>query len=323
MLKIILLLCVCIFQNSFARSNNFRFGVITKQSTLPFFQNIKRGCMERASELSQVSCEFAEISEANPRLQELTIKKFVKDKKIHAMAIAVINSDFMKRSIEKYIPSHIPIITVDADFSKEILQTHSKIRRSYVGTDNFELGYQLGELFRTFTEVKTEYCIISGHSYSDNLNKRIKGFETSLSKSKKNLFSQNPRCPLYSLESSKKALKQMDHIISLGVSKGVTTSIILTGGWPQLIPREYRSVMSKYSKLMEKKRVSVFSIDTLPSQIDLLQTGLSQGNVGQRPIEMGRQVINVLYDIVRGKKVKKINSTGVIICTPEKYKHCL
>ncbi|OUR95376.1 hypothetical protein A9Q84_16195 [Halobacteriovorax marinus] len=308
---------------SLAVDKVYRFGVVTKESQLPFFQAIKKGCVTRARELKNVECLFADISEASARLQEQAIKNFILKEKIDGLAVAVINADFLQRSLSKFVPKHVPVITVDADFSEDILKGKPSIRAAYVGTDNYALGFQLGELYKKSTTTKSEFCIISGHRYTDNLNQRIKGFLSSVNKSKGDLYSQNPRCPLYSLENSKNSLKQMDHMLSLGVSKKVIPSIILMGGWPQLIPNQYKKVMGKYKSLMQDKLVSVYSIDALPVQIDLLVNGLSQGNVGQMPVEMGREVINVLHDIVRNKNVKQINSTGVVVCTPEKYQHCL
>ena len=57
--------------------------------------------------------------------------------------------------------------------------------------------------------------------------------------------------------------------------------------------------------------------DTLPMQMDLLKAGYSNGQVGQRPFDMGYKSMFVLQDIVNKKKVHDPIYTGLDVCTPE------
>jgi ribose transport system substrate-binding protein len=64
--------------------------------------------------------------------------------------------------------------------------------------------------------------------------------------------------------------------------------------------------------------------DTLPMQMDLLKEGLSHGQVGQRPFDMGYQTMHFLLDIVEnGKNPEDPTFTGLDVCTPDNAETCI
>jgi ribose transport system substrate-binding protein len=64
--------------------------------------------------------------------------------------------------------------------------------------------------------------------------------------------------------------------------------------------------------------------DTLPVQLDLLKAGLSKGQVGQRPFEMGYKTMFFLKDIKDGKVAPKDPTyTGLDVCTAQNVATCV
>ena len=63
--------------------------------------------------------------------------------------------------------------------------------------------------------------------------------------------------------------------------------------------------------------------DTLPVQMDLMAEGLSLGQVGQRPFEMGYRAMFILKDILENKEVQDPIYTGLDVCTPDNADSCL
>ena len=57
--------------------------------------------------------------------------------------------------------------------------------------------------------------------------------------------------------------------------------------------------------------------DTLPVQMKIMGEGLSLGQVGQRPFEMGYKAMYMLLDIKNGKDVVDPTYTGLDVCTPK------
>ena len=96
-----------------------------------------------------------------------------------------------------------------------------------------------------------------------------------------------------------------------------------TGSFPQFVPQAYWQVAEKHKDRLDKKTIALVVADTLAVQMQILKDGLSHGQVGQRPFEMGYRAMFVLKDLVAGKKVKDPICTGLDVCTPENQATCL
>jgi ribose transport system substrate-binding protein len=297
---------------------NYNFLVIAKDTQLNFFKEVKRGCKHAQLKYKNVRCIFPTMSSGNSRLQEQALRKVLKNNKIDGIAIAVINSEYTMFFLNQIVPKHIPIITFDADFSKKVKSNNAKLSKSYVGTDNYALGKELGKQLVLDNPDSNEICILSGHNYSSNLNNRIEGFKSYIKNNSKK-YSFNPRCPLYSLENSSRSLKQLQHALEFKTEFKKPPILAIMGAWPQLDTKNYRVFMNKF-KL--KNSVEIYSIDTLNSQIELLKEGLSTINVGQRPFQMGFKSIETLLNIVTNKKVRPFTSTGLTVCTQKNFLNC-
>jgi ribose transport system substrate-binding protein len=101
-------------------------------------------------------------------------------------------------------------------------------------------------------------------------------------------------------------------------------AFIPTGGFPQFIPQAYKKVAEKYKSRIADGSLALVVADTLPVQIELLKAGLSKGQVGQRPAEMGYKSMFFLKDIKDGKPAPKDPTyTGLDVCTPETATTCI
>ncbi len=94
------------------------------------------------------------------------------------------------------------------------------------------------------------------------------------------------------------------------------------GGAPEMVTQGYRELMDKYKDRMKDHSLVMLFVETLPMQMDLLKEGLSDGQVGQRPYEMGYRAIYVLNDLTQGKKVPDPITIGLDVCTPETAANC-
>ena len=63
--------------------------------------------------------------------------------------------------------------------------------------------------------------------------------------------------------------------------------------------------------------------DTLPMQMEQLKDGLSNGQVGQRPFEMGYKAMFIMKDLAAGKTVDDPIYTGLDVCTADNADSCL
>jgi ribose transport system substrate-binding protein len=80
--------------------------------------------------------------------------------------------------------------------------------------------------------------------------------------------------------------------------------------------------MDKYKDRLSDHDLIMLFVETLPMQMDAMKAGLSQGQVGQRPFEMGYKAIYLLNDLTQGKSVSDPVTIGLDVCTPDTIDTC-
>jgi ribose transport system substrate-binding protein len=97
-----------------------------------------------------------------------------------------------------------------------------------------------------------------------------------------------------------------------------------TGGFPQFVPDAYRAAVTPHKDKIASGELALVVADTLPVQIDLMKEGLSAGQVGQRPFEMGNKVIHAIVDMAGGGAAPADPThTGLDVCTPKNVDTCI
>jgi ribose transport system substrate-binding protein len=90
------------------------------------------------------------------------------------------------------------------------------------------------------------------------------------------------------------------------------------------VPDANRAAVGKFKDQIASKKLALIVADTLPVQIDQMKEGLSLGQVGQRPFEMGYKVMQAFNDIASGKAAPADPTyTGLDVCTPETADTCI
>ncbi|MCP4912777.1 MAG: sugar ABC transporter substrate-binding protein [Oligoflexia bacterium] len=311
MIKSIVLIFLSIF--CITAHSKFNLLFVTKSYKTDFFKEIEKGCLKAAKDF-KVNCIFVKMNDASSREQYLEIQKAMKDKKIDALAIAIINSKFTAKQLKSL---NIPYITIDADYARDDFKKYDIKRLSYIGTNNYDLGRVLADKYLKMFDTDYEVCIISGHEYSDNLNHRIRGFKDGLKKSKKKIV-LSQRCPLYCNENKDSAISKMNFMSKITLKDKRKLTIAFMGGWAQFDHDLYVNTLKKYEKQIKEKKLNIISIDTLETQKRLVREGWSHLNVGQDPWSMGYMGVKALVDILNGKRVNEIKHTPITICTKDK-----
>jgi ribose transport system substrate-binding protein len=128
-------------------------------------------------------------------------------------------------------------------------------------------------------------------------------------------------CPLYTNDDFTVANQQMEDILNKYPD---LDAFIPTGGFPQFIPDANRAAVAPYKDKIASKAFALVVADTLPVQIDQMKEGLSLGQVGQRPFEMGYKTMMALDAMKSGKPAPADPTyTGLDVCTPETAATCI
>ncbi len=249
-------------------------------------------------------------------------------RKVDGIAVSPANAAAMAHALAAAKRAGIPVLTWDSD----LLDRDKALRIAYIGTHNYDIGVNLAKLVMQVKPTGGTICIQSGGAAAANHNERMQGIRDTLSGQQSNeapgarLAGQNgwkevDGCPLYTNDDFPVAVQQMEDILG---KYPKLDAFVPTGGFPQFLPQAYRKVAEKVKPRIDSGSLALVVADTLPVQIDLLKAGLSRGQVGQRPFDMGYKTMFFLKDIKDGKPAPKDPTyTGLDVCTPQNIATCV
>jgi ribose transport system substrate-binding protein len=310
-----------------AGAEDYTFALVPKNMNNPFFDQSRDGCMKAQKELEGVTCEYIGPPEHGGGEEQLQIVQDLIARGVDGIAVSPSNAAAMARILTRAKDSGIPVITFDAD----LLDKDRELRIAYVGTKNYDIGVNLAKRVMEIKPDGGTICIQSGGAAADNHNQRMQGIRDTLSGKNsqsppgdrmtgENGWTEVDGCPLYTDDDFQRAVNQMEDILA---KYPELDAFVPTGGFPQFLPQAYKNVAEKYKQRIESGDLALVVADTLPVQLDLMREGLSLGQVGQRPFEMGYQAMFMLKDLKEGKDVQDPTYTGLDVCTPENVDTCI
>ncbi len=312
-----------------AQGKKFVFALVPKNMNNPFFDQARDGCKKAEKESNGAfECMYIGPGEHGGGDEQVQVVNDLISKKVDGIAVSPANAAAMGKTLESAKKAGIPVLTWDSD----LLDKDKALRLAYVGTHNYEIGVNLAKLAQQLKPKGGTICIQSGGAAAANHNERMQGIRDTLAGAKSGsapgarLTGQNgwrevEGCPLYTNDDFPLSVQQMED--TLGKNPQLD-AFIPTGGFPQFIPQAYRRVAEKYKARIDNGSLALVVADTLPVQLDLLKAGLSKGQVGQRPFEMGYRTMLFLKDIKDGKPAPQDPTyTGLDVCTPQNAATCI
>ena len=320
---------LAITQGAEAQPKKYVFALVPKNTNNPFFDQARDGCKKAEKELGgAIECLYIGPGEHGGGEEQVQVVNDLIAKKVDGIAVSPSNAAAMGKALEGAKAAGIPVLTWDSD----LLEKDKALRLAYVGTHNYEIGVNLAKLAQKIKPKGGTICIQSGGAAAANHNERMQGIRDTLAGTKsaqspgtkltgQNGWTEVAGCPLYTNDDFPLSVQQMEDILG---KYPKLDAFIPTGGFPQFIPQAYRKVAEKYKSRIADGSLALVVADTLPVQIELLKAGLSKGQVGQRPAEMGYKTMFFLKDIKDGKPAPKDPTyTGLDVCTPETAATCV
>ncbi len=300
--------------------------IVVKGLDNPFFEAIHQGCekwnKENAS--SPYQCFYTGPASTSDEAGEAQIVSDILGKSdTAAVAISPSNAPMIANTIKSANPK-IPIMTVDADLKKE----DSAVRQTYLGTDNYLMGYKLGEYLKKAKPNGGQVCFIEGNAAADNILRRASGSRDSLS-GKKGLDKLNGEggwteiagCPVFTNDDGAKGVQAMSDILTANPK---LDAFVIEGGWPLFgAPQPYRQLTDQFKDQIAKKELVIVAADTIGDEVPIAKEGRVEALVGQRPFEMGYKAPSVMIDLINGKKVDDPVFTGLDECTKATADTCI
>ena len=314
---------------AFAQDRALTFALVPKNVNNPFFDQARDGCKKAEAELAgKIECLYIGPGEHGGGEEQLQMVNDLIARRVDGIAVSPSNAAAMATALREAKEAGIPVLTWDSD----LLPENQDLRIAYVGTKNYDIGVNLAKRVQEIKPDGGTICIQSGGAAAANHNERMQGIRDTLAGKSgteapgerltgENGWTEIDGCPLYTDDDFARAVQQMEDILAREPN---LDAFVPTGGFPQFVPDAYRNVASKVKDRVESKALALVVADTLPVQMDLMKEGLSLGQVGQRPFEMGYQSMIFLNQIVReGKNPEDPTYTGLDVCTPETADTCI
>src|ERR1700722_17460590 len=312
-----------------AQGKKYTFALVPKNTNNPFFDQALAGCKKAEKELKgAVKCLYIGPGEHGGGDEEAQIVADLATKKVDGIAVSPANAPAMANALQGAGPAKIPVLTWDSD----LLPKDKALCAAYVGSHNYDIGVNIAKLVMAIKPKGGTICIQSGGAAAANHNERMQGIRDTLSGAKsaespgarltgQNGWKEPDGCPLYTNDDFAVANQQMEDILAKYPDLDAFTP---TGGFPQFLPDAYAKTAEKYKDKIASGALALVVADTLPVQIDLMKKGLSSGQVGQRPFEMGYKAMYFLKDIKDGKPAPTDPTyTGLDVCTPKTADTCV
>jgi len=308
--------------------NKLVIALVPKNMNNPFFDQARDGCKKAEAESKgTIECRYIGPGEHGGGEEQVKVVQDLISAKVNGIAVSPSNAPAMAKVLQRAKAAGIPVTTWDSD----LLPKDKALRATYVGTKNYDIGVNLAKIAMKLKPKGGTICIQSGGAAAANHNERMQGIRDTLSgkKSKEppgdRLTGQNgwkevEGCPLYTNDDFPLAATQMGEILAKYPD---LTAFVPTGGFPQFVPQQYKAVVEKNMDRIKSKKTILVVADTLPMQMDLLKAGYSQGQVGQRPFDMGYKSMFVIKDLIDKKSVQDPIYTGLDVCEPETAATCI
>ncbi len=282
-------------------ADTLRFAVVPKAMNNPFFDLARDGCMKRAKELGNVECIYRGPVEHEPASQVQIVQDLI-TQGIDGLALSVSDADVAVNVIKQARDAGIAVITFDADAPKSA-------RQAYVGTDNTEMGREMGRQLVQRQPKPGTYVTQSGGPAAENLNERLKGLGEVLAKAGWKIA---PGSPSYCNDDAALANQQLSDQLTANPN---ADAVVPVGGWALFAPEAYKGFVNANRARYDSGKLFLIMPDTLRVEVELLQQGYAQVLVGQRPFEMGEKAMDMLLALKKGQAVAPVTYVGLDVVT--------
>jgi ribose transport system substrate-binding protein len=271
------------------KPNAYHFVLISEQFDNPYWRSVEQGAQDAAKE-RHVTLEYMGPFRSNID-DHLKILDQAIAAKVDGILVQGLIDSLYAPVINKAIERGIPVITVDTD-------APSSKRMSYVGTDNYQAGLDLGKEVVRILRGKGRIAIITGTFGTTNQEMRVKGIKDAV---------RDAEIQIVTIRSSQisriQATEQTNQILSV---------------YPDLdaiVGTSATDALGIYDAVKERSNthLKIIGFDDLTQTLTLLNEGKIAATIIQKPYWMGYRAVNLLADVKEGKTIQPRVYTGTQI----------
>jgi ribose transport system substrate-binding protein len=277
------------------------FAIVPKSISIAFYADVERGCKEEGDKLG-VNVIYTGPDTADAAKQVQILQDLV-SRGVSGFAVAPMDAESVIGVIDAALKKGIKVITFDSDSPKSG-------RIAFVGTNNYQAGVEAGKAFAA-NQPDGKFAVITGGLAAANHNERGAGFRDAL-KATGGKYTEIPGSPFPCNDDAAKSIQIIQDVLSRYPD---LDGFFFSGGWPLFGAAEaYVRAVDVNHRI---ENLTVVSFDSLPEELALLKKSYVDALIGQRPYAMGVKSVDVLNDLVQGKKVPAVIDTGVDVINQE------
>lgn len=281
-----LILCMMFLFNLFVPSRTQTFGRRYTFVCPLQWDNIARGIREADREFS-VNTKLIGMSELDAGKQAQAINEAVLAKVDGIITAGMEESAALKEAIDNAQAHGIPVVLLDNDMP-------DTSRTCYIGTDNYEAGRLAGEEMYKLTKGKARIGVIVSSLQSPNQQERIAGFEEVIKDYPDMEIVEMLECHSEKLEAKEKVpglLKEEKAIDALYITEAIAGTVV--------------GDLLKENQITSG-RMRIVAFDWTNENFSYIQEGIYQKLIVQAPYLQGYRAVELLNDILDGKKVEDV-----------------
>jgi ribose transport system substrate-binding protein len=304
-----------------AEAADLRFAIVAPQAGSPFFDQVRDGCEARGKVLANdggsITCLYggpgfllaladpakASADPAAPppapiadtRTQAQIINDFA-SAHVDGIAVSPVTDPAVRKAVDDAVAAGIPVVTFETDVA-------GSARRAFIGTNARDFGRALGESLKRWKPKGGKFAILSTDPKQPDVAERIIGVRDGIGPG----WSEIVGSPVVTSGDFGDAVDRIDGVLG---SYFDVDAVISIGAWPMLASDRWREMVAKYKSRIDQAQVVLVVADALPAQKQLVREGLGHVLVGQQPDDMGARLVDVLFDLRRGRRVADVTYVG-------------
>ena len=254
-----------------------RYVMISAVTGSPYWIDSKDGLRDKAKELG-VEANFIGPPTVDVNAQIDEVNRAIAQKVDGIIMVPM--ADSVTPAIDQAIAAGIPVVCADAD-------APSSKRYSFVGTGNYNAGFQGGEELAQLLGGRGEVALLTIPG-ADNLSKRVKGYQDALAK--------YPAIKIVQIGndhgSQTEAEKECRALIQVYPNLAGFGCVAAAGGQGAAVAVKQAGKVGK---------IKIVAMDRDEATLQFIQEGVIDASIAQRTYTMSYQALQMLYDLRNGR----------------------
>lgn len=258
-----------------AQKKKLKLGVILFSTDNPFFEDVIKGVLNKAEELSDYNCSVVikkirfDIEEQLKAIDELL------EEEINGLAIAPYNDNRVRERIDDLFELGIPTVTLNTDIE------NSK-RIAYVGSHYTHSGETAAGLMNLITMGQVQLGIVSGSPNILCHTERISGFCNTVTASYPHIHI------VETVENNDDDFESYEKTMALLQSHPEINALFFAAGGV------YGGCRAVTSLELEDK-IKILAFDKVPTTKQLVEQGIIAATICQQPRVQGSKPLDILF----------------------------